>query len=378
MKIVSQVHPRPWPLRAGKATIRGAGYLLIVFAVILAIPAFALIVLIPIALLSGDEVVPSIWIALAGSTVGGLVLFWLGMHLARGRRHLVLFLRRFGFDDASLTLTYAVNGAMGRRWRLVTLDDSEIKPVGVGRRVRLVWRIARWLALATLVGAVAYIAVWWLGGGIDSVIDRIFNDADTGNQDSFGDAIGAAIGATVAAVVVLAFLVLFAIIAISTLSVLSVGLWQGDRAVRRAEGAKALILDNATDIAPVVDRIRGHAGKIQAPRLIVLKVSDAIWRDVVEELAEEASIALLDVSDPTDHLLWEVGVLQGDVRARMLPIGRRDRVEALVSAAHDSPAGRLRTLLNEETVLVYEPNGGRSGARRFARSLAAAMDRLES
>ena len=109
MKIVTHVPPSALPLRAGRVFVLGGGYLLIVLPMILAIPAFALMILVPVAVFSGDQIGSSIWIALTGSALGGLLLFWLGMRLARGCRHLVLFLRRFGFGDASETLTYAVN-----------------------------------------------------------------------------------------------------------------------------------------------------------------------------------------------------------------------------------------------------------------------------
>lgn len=51
--------------------------------------------------------------------------------LIRGARNLVLFLRRFAYSEATRVVTFAASGALGRSWRVVTLDDGAIAPVGV-------------------------------------------------------------------------------------------------------------------------------------------------------------------------------------------------------------------------------------------------------
>ena len=63
----------------------------------------------------------------AAAALAGLGL---GLRLLRGRRRLVLFLRRFGFDDATRAVSFAAAGAIGRSWRLVTLDDDKVRAVG--------------------------------------------------------------------------------------------------------------------------------------------------------------------------------------------------------------------------------------------------------
>jgi hypothetical protein len=52
----------------------------------------------------------------------------------------VLFLRRFGYDDATGAVTFAVTRTIGNTWRLVTLDDAEIAPLGVATSTRGVFR----------------------------------------------------------------------------------------------------------------------------------------------------------------------------------------------------------------------------------------------
>jgi hypothetical protein len=74
-------------------------------------------------------------------TIVALACLWLGLRLLRGKRRLVLFLRRFGFSDATQAVSFAATKAIGRSWRLVTLDDEKVKAVGgpaTGRRLAIV------------------------------------------------------------------------------------------------------------------------------------------------------------------------------------------------------------------------------------------------
>ncbi|MDA0364341.1 MAG: hypothetical protein O3B31_01295 [Chloroflexi bacterium] len=373
--IVSQLPGRPWPARALSAVRVVIGMLIVLVGLVLAIPALALLIILPIALVTGGETTGANWALLVGLGVGAAILMALGLRIMRGRRHLVLFLRKFGFGDASEALTFAVSGALGRRWRLVTLDDSQVEAVGVGRGTRVAWGLGRWLTLAALVLVIFLAARWWFGGGIESTIDGIFEDARAGSGGSgasgFAAAIGAIVVGLIVTIVVLALMLLLIFGAISTLGVATIGAWRADRAVRRAEGDKALAIADAHAVEPTVARVLAGSRGIQAPRLVVLKVADAVWRDVVLALADEATVAVVDVSDPTEHLLWEVATLQGgDVRARPLLIGRRDRVEALAAARGDDAAGRLRERLRCERVVVYDDPDDRRGMQRFARTLA--------
>ena len=54
-----------------------------------------------------------------------------GLRLVRGARTSVLFLRRFGYTDATRAVTFAVTKTVGRTWRLVTLDDEQTAALGI-------------------------------------------------------------------------------------------------------------------------------------------------------------------------------------------------------------------------------------------------------
>jgi len=69
-----------------------------------------------------------------------------GRRLVRGTRSPVLFLRRFGYRGSMQVVTFAVVNTIGSSWRLVTLDDAAIAPVGVDTSSRFVFGVGGHLA----------------------------------------------------------------------------------------------------------------------------------------------------------------------------------------------------------------------------------------
>ena len=76
------------------------------------------------------DLVP-VWVLTLLLAVGGV---FLGLRFVRGNRHLLLFLRRFGFSPATQTVTEATT-QLGDFWRVVTLDDDRIESLGSGEVV---------------------------------------------------------------------------------------------------------------------------------------------------------------------------------------------------------------------------------------------------
>jgi hypothetical protein len=130
-------------------------------------------------------------------------LLWrIGVRLFRGRRHLALFLRRFGFVPATQALTTAIGGSLGRGWRLVTLDDHKIAPVGVRSSSRWAVRLTR-LGLLAAAGAATVYAVNRLSDdSIRATIDKLFEETRDNAAVQGQNQVGAAIGALFATLVV--------------------------------------------------------------------------------------------------------------------------------------------------------------------------------
>jgi hypothetical protein len=90
--------------------------------------------------------------------------------------------------------------------------------------------------------------------------------------------------------------------------------------------------------------------------------------------AAVSSAPLLDLSDVSENVLWEIEELTRMFGARCLLVGRHDRV-ARFAAAETPQAGsldeRLLRLLDGHEVLAYTTD--RRGMRRFARALRARL-----
>jgi hypothetical protein len=76
------------------------------------------------------------WAVTTPIAIGGLRI---GLRLLRRNRTLVLFLRKFGYDDAQNAVTFAVLRTIGASWRVVTLDDAEMVPIGIPEGTRRVF-----------------------------------------------------------------------------------------------------------------------------------------------------------------------------------------------------------------------------------------------
>jgi len=289
-----------------------------------------------------------------------VVVLLLGIRLVRGRRRLVLFLRKFGLTEATAAVTLAIAVSIGRTWRLVTLDDSQTAPIGVARG-------GRRLSTATIVVTLLVVgaSIWWLaGGGFENFVDNINVEStgDTAAQgfaDSLGEAIGKALVVGLIAGLVFASVVLLATVAgVGTLFGLGTR-----RAVRRAEGSKSVVVTDERGVTAVTKKCIKGSQRVFGPRLVVARCSDAVWRQAVTALAGASAVVLVDVSNPTENLLWELRTLDDRGRPRVL-IGQQARVADLDV--------RLAEILDGQEILAY--GEGRRSLRRFAGALRSRLD----
>jgi hypothetical protein len=366
--------------RLGHALRWLLGTVLLLASVIAALPTIFVAAATLVFTLAGDPpdldtLEPGDVAFLAGSAAAAAVLGWLAVRLLRGRRHLVLFLRRFGFTPATQALTAAAVGALGQGWRLVTLDDREIAPVGVNRRstwaVRLLWLGA----LVALGAGVWYAANWFSGDQLSSAVSEAIDDANAGSSTA-DDPVAAIFGAIVAALVVgtvvvlVGLVVLIVPVAVAGTAALFLGL--GNRSVRRAERAKAVRIEQPGDVERATSTIRKRVRRVFAPRMAVARVANPLWQDVVRRLARLADATIVDVSEPSPNLLWELHTL-GAEGVRWVPVGRRERLSAL-TVDPATEAIELRRVLGGRAVLAYSTDrlDDFAGALRSSLELAAA------
>jgi hypothetical protein len=331
-----------------------------------------------------------------------------GLRLLRRNRTLVLFLRRFGYDAAQSAVTFAVLRTIGASWRVVTLDDAEMAPIGVAEGTRRVFRVGHlvskyvpkfWELIGLRTFPILISAMWAvLALGL---IEPAYEFARTGvtRWEAWGDALDpyvrilasvfegrpplAFVGPTlpgVFAVVAMAAAVSFAAMIVSMaalilafpLSTILFFLSSSADSIREAERSKSLTVTSLWEIQEAARDIARRSRKVFGPRLVVLRVASQVWQDAVTELASVSSLPLIDISEPTENVLWELETLTRRFGERCVVIGNHEQVAALAGLPSSNVGAtaverRLAALLDGREVLVYTTD--RHGLKRFARAL---------
>ncbi|WP_433272370.1 hypothetical protein ACQPZF_16175 [Actinosynnema sp. CS-041913] len=327
----------------------------------------------------------------------GLVVLQAGLLLVRGRRRLVLFLRRFGHSEATHAATVATRH-IGRSWRLITLDDARITPVGVGAASRSFLRTAKvFQAIGTVVvpigrllGKLVFytaIASAW-GLALTAAATALYTDGDFGVrfETTFSllditEPVGGPPGEWFrrCAYVLLGCGALFLGWSALTLgfalvvSPYLVVLGQVVDAVLMAESVKRFRIDGLADIVQARLVARMLSRRVIAPRLAVMTVDSRVWQLAVGGLAAVSAVPLVDVSHPTENILWEVEQMTRRFGRRCVFIADRDRVGELTGPAEPgSVAARQQELLRGHRVLTY--TNDESGIKAFARALRATLE----
>jgi len=355
-----------------------------------------------------DMPVPEIflaWAVLTPLAIGGVRI---GLRLLRRHRTMVLFLRRFGYDAAQSAVTFAVLRTIGADWRVVTLDDAEMAPIGVAAGTRRVFRAGHLVSkyVLTVGGFIGLrmfpilISTMWAVLAL-GLIEPAYEFARTGvtRFEVWGDAIEPylrivasvfdgrppldALGPTLPglfALLAMAAAVSFAAMMASMaalllafpLSTILFFLSSSADSVREAERSKSLAVSSVGEIQQAARDIARRSRKVFGPRLVVLRVASPVWQEAVTELASVSSLPLIDISEPTANVLWELETLTTRFGDRCVVIGNHEQVAALAGLPSDAPGStaverRLARLLDGREVLVYTTD--RHGLKRFARAL---------
>ncbi|MEU6419677.1 hypothetical protein [Streptomyces spiralis] len=379
------------------------------------LPAVVGVILVPLTLIGalaedgGLELagqVAILWLMLVALFLIGT---YTGGFLIRGNRGLVLFLRRFRHDEAIQVVTSAVRG-IGRTWRVVTLDDATIVPVGVvsglrhvtsaatrlsafyawvqprldklGARERSAERVWKIVMKAALVGCAALAALMlWRRDELSLLLDY----PNSPEAVAFRVLL-VVLGVGVALYVVLLggalLLMCVGLVALPLVGLLT-PLADVPAQVRKADGVTTATVCDRTEIDDVAKALATISRATVSPRIAVLTVETAVWRYAVTSLAGISSAPLIDVSRPTQHLLWEVEELGRLHGSRCVFVGHLDRLRRftpttgsidVLAVTPNSITGRLETLLDGHEVLAYTTD--RRGRRRFTRALFARLEGL--
>jgi len=325
-----------------------------------------------------------------------------GLRLVRGSRTSVLFLRRFGYSEATRAVTFAVTRTIGRTWRLITLDDAATAPLGIAPGTKWFFLLSHRLAL--VMGApfkllrlypLALMGVW-IVIGFELIRALVWNP----HGETLGTALSPygeildttfsprlpfeALRFNLPGVFAGLMIVMFWPLVLLPPVFAAAPVWAWGFAfvffayiafsmdvIRSADSARSREIRNEIGILGAIWAVREASRKLVAPRLMVLRVATDIWRETVSQLALATSVALIDVSEPSENLLWEIETLTLRTRTRCVFIGEYNRVAPLAGAAGtsagESSDRQLASLLEHAEILAYTTD--RRGRRRFARAL---------
>jgi hypothetical protein len=106
-------------------------------------------------------------------------------------------------------------------------------------------------------------------------------------------------------------------------------------------------------------------------------VASNVWQHAVRQLVAVCSVTLIDISDPTENVLWELEELITRRNSKHVFVAHHARAVALASsdAGLTSVERRLAALLAGREVLAYTTD--RRGLRRFARALRDKLIELD-
>jgi hypothetical protein len=132
--------------------------------------------------------------------------------------------------------------------------------------------------------------------------------------------------------------------------------------IRGAETAKSKSIRTVAQAHEMAASIAVASDRVVAPRLTVLTVDEPVWRETVSAFAAKADAVIIDVSDASENLLWEVKEVDRLPGPRPVFIAERDQVDE----------ARLASVLDGRDALVYTT--GLVGRRRFERALFGELE----
>lgn len=267
-------------------------------------------------------------------------LFWIVRSLVVRRQRVVTHLRRFGHTD--LAVMRALRVSVRRHLRFVTLDDGTLPPMPTpwGDVVAAALRIP----LTALTLALLVVLVWFVRQDSESAQAYV---------------LGVGMLATIAASIVSAAVVVGRGVMARRRRVLEVS---ESRSLRRVEAVVAALGG------------RRWPARHLVPRVVVVRTTDAIWRETVVAASKASDAVLVDVSSPSEHVLWEIETVAAH-RAHVIYIAAADSPLVTDATSLGEIGRRVAAQLSRVTVLIYRSDDWRDWWR-FGRQLSNAVDNV--
>ncbi|MBY0563962.1 MAG: hypothetical protein K2P58_07225 [Hyphomonadaceae bacterium] len=271
-----------------------------------------------------------------------------------------MWLRRFQSEGGTAFRTSRIIDRLARHGvSTLTLQDRDVQLSLEQRRNRLApvfWFL--------------FVPIAALGGvGSWNAWTSVQQQAETWRPDAagLGEAIGQAIGHALATALILVLIIVVALLAFMAATLIIMAL------AALAGPIGAMASRNRDDYAKLPQLLRAiMAGKRKGAT--VLRISDAHWRDAVSTSLKAADAAIIDLTQVTDNIAWEIGEAAAAVGAeRIVFICMDTGIQALPQDA----VAQVRAALGAAPKnVVFYPASRRREKRegeRFARALREAI-----
>lgn len=260
-----------------------------------------------------------------------------------------MWLRRFHTERGAFRTSRVIDRLSRYGISPLTLQDRDVQLSFEQRRNRLAPIF--WLLFIPVALAIAYL-LWngWQAAQADIMDLEPARDLRTG----VGQVIGAFVGLIAVAMLFIAGF--FAAILATVLVVMLIAALAGP--------VGAMFSRNRDDYQRLPALLkRFHGGKRRGA--VVLRISDENWRAAVSSALAAADVAIVDLSDVTDHVAWEIGeAVKACGDSGLVFIAREG------AKLSDGARGAVRNALGREPahIVTYPARDG-GDAERFARAL---------
>jgi len=272
-------------------------------------------------------------------------VIYLGLNIMSTPKRPVLFLRRFGLDVNSV-VSRVIRAGLGRRFRFVTLDDGRFPPLDIPAFERWGSRLGPPIVAAIVTA------------GALAVRAEYSHKGDSGGYYATATGVMAAVTGYW----------------IGMFWVLVVLAWAHSLKVRWRSRFRIQTEYQLSAFHAYVRRLglwRFRLTLLQ-PQAVIAKVSDALWQRSIAAISDELGLVLIDISDPTSNLHWEIERAR-KAGIQCVFIAEQASLRAWLEYGPEAPDSSLRAdiikFVGEDLVLTYHGHESLGGAR-FRRSMA--------
>lgn len=263
-----------------------------------------------------------------------------------------MWLRRFQAESGDTFRTSRVIDQLARYGvSALTLQDRDVQLSFEQRRNRLAPLF--WLFFIPVIAALGYFAMTSWNE------TQAAAEAFTPTADDFAGAIGQAIGNAIGTAVVLIMIIVIVMVAFmaSTLVIMALAAIAGPIGAMFTRGR-----DDYRGLPRLLERI----GKGRGPRgASIVRVSDAHWREAVTSSLAAVDVAIIDLTNVSEHVAWEIAEAAKACTTSGLVFICRDN-----AALSDAAKAAVRGALGREHIhVVHYPERRGAGDRAFASDL---------